>query len=88
MKHLNIKISGQVQRVGFRYSTLAEAEKLNITGFAQNLADGSVYIEAEGEDQNLERFVIWCKKGPPFSNVTDVKVEEGKLKGFSDFTVR
>ena len=46
-KHLNIKIYGRVQMVGFRYSAKEMADQLDIKGFAQNSPDGAVYIEAE-----------------------------------------
>jgi acylphosphatase len=49
-KHFNIRISGRVQGVFFRASTKAKAEELGISGFVQNEPDGSVYIEAEGEE--------------------------------------
>jgi len=88
MKHLNIKIYGRVQGVGFRLSAKSVAEKLNITGFARNESDGSVYLEAEGEKENLEKFLEWCHRGPLFARVDKVVVEEeNQLKNFTEFNV-
>jgi acylphosphatase len=56
MKHWNIKVTGKVQGVFFRASTKAVADQLGVKGFVKNLSDGSVYIEAEGDEFALEYF--------------------------------
>lgn len=55
--HVNISVSGRVQKIGFRYSTLEVANQLGIAGFVQNQPDGSVYIEAEGPEESVETFI-------------------------------
>jgi acylphosphatase len=50
--------------VGFRYYTHRKATELNITGFVQNRPDGSIYVEAEGEKENHDKFIQWCYEGP------------------------
>ena len=87
IKHLKITVKGRVQNVGFRHKTLREAQKHNIKGFVMNQPDGSVYIEAEGEESNLNKFVNWCKEGPSWAFVEDVLVDEGTLKNFNNFSV-
>lgn len=84
-KHLNIKISGRVQGVFFRITAKEEADKLGITGFARNEPDGSVYIEAEGEVEKLEKFLKWCHGGPEVAQIDKVEITEGPLKNFSEF---
>jgi acylphosphatase len=88
VKHLSIIVSGKVQGVFFRASAKEAAEKLGITGFARNEKDGSVYIEAEGADEQLEQFVVWCNHGPSNAVVKNIIVEEGKVLGFVKFEVR
>ncbi|TSC87370.1 MAG: acylphosphatase [Microgenomates group bacterium Gr01-1014_7] len=85
-KHFNIKIYGQVQGVFFRASAREKAESLGITGFVQNQPDGSVYIEAEGEDDMLNQFLSWCHEGPPAADVEEIKAAEGPMKKFSHFS--
>lgn len=85
MLHLNIKIYGYVQGVFFRTSAKEQAEKLNIKGYAKNLSDGSVYIEAEGSEQNLDKFSAWCKQGPEMANVEKIEISENSLKNFKEF---
>lgn len=84
-KHLNIKIFGRVQGVFFRISAKKEAEKLGIVGFARNESDGSVYIEAEGEEKDLDKFLDWCKEGPNLAKVDKLEVRKGPLKNFKAF---
>jgi acylphosphatase len=86
-KHLNIKITGKVQGVTFRFSAQSEARKLGITGFALNQPNGSVYIEAEGEEQKLAEFLRWCQSGPERAIVEKVAASEGHIKNFTDFTI-
>ncbi len=85
IRHLDIKIFGRVQGVAFRYSAQLEAEKLGIKGFARNEADGTVLIEVEGAEKDLEKFISWCKNGPETAQVTKVEVLPGKVKGFTSF---
>lgn len=87
IKHFNINIYGLVQGVFFRSSAKEEAIKLDLTGFAKNMPDGSVYIEAEGEKENLDKFIKWCNSGPMMARVEKVEVSEGSLKNFTDFTI-
>lgn len=87
IKHLNIKVYGQVQGIFFRATAKEEAEKLGIKGFARNEPDGTVYIEAEGDKDNLDKFFAWCQKGPSLAKVEKVKITEGPLKNFSGFEV-
>lgn len=88
IKHLDIRIWGRVQGVFFRQSAKAEADKLGICGFVRNEPDGSVCIEAEGEEKVLRRFVAWCKVGPSSAEVSRVKIEEGPVRGFSVFQIK
>jgi acylphosphatase len=85
--HKNITISGNVQGVGFRFSTKSMANSLGIKGFVKNLYNGDVYIEAEGNEIQLRHFIEWCHKGSSYSRVHDVKIEEGELKNFTYFEV-
>ena len=87
MKHINIRIFGSVQGVSFRYYAREEARKLGLTGFVKNERDGSVHIEAEGEEEKLNELVDWCKRGPRSAEVEKVEVNEGDLKDFTHFNI-
>jgi len=86
-KHLSIRVTGRVQGVFFRASAKAEAERLGIAGSARNEDDGTVLIEAEGENAALDQFVSWCGRGPDFAKVSAVDVHEGEPRHFTSFTI-
>jgi acylphosphatase len=49
--------SGQVQGVGFRYTTRELARGFAVTGFVRNLPDGRVELVAEGEADEVTDFL-------------------------------
>lgn len=86
--HHNIRIRGKVQGVGFRETTKYVADQSGIKGFVRNEADGSVYIEAEGEQWELDAFLEWCNDGPDRAKVEACEVTEGTIvKAFKDFVI-
>jgi acylphosphatase len=87
VKHLNILIYGRVQGVFFRANAIEIAIGLGVKGFARNEQDGSVHIEAEGEEDKLKAFVDWCHKGSPRASVERVITEEAAMKNYSDFVI-
>ena len=66
-----IWIYGIVQGVGFRYYTQAQANELEVTGYAHNLRDGSVEVLAAGDDKQVEALIAWLKAGGPRSARVD-----------------
>lgn len=52
-----IHYAGQVQGVGFRYTTASIAQGFTVTGFVQNLPDGRVLCVAEGTARELDAFL-------------------------------
>lgn len=55
-KHMTVHYSGNVQGVGFRYTTREVAAGFDVCGTVRNLADGRVELIAEGTRQELEAF--------------------------------
>ncbi len=88
MLHKNITVSGRVQGVNFRAYTKDRAEHRGIRGYVKNQRDGTVYIEAEGQEDSMEEFLADVRKGSPASQVTDVEVGDGEWKEFSTFAIR
>lgn len=72
MKRMHLKIEGRVQGVGFRWSTQQKAQELELAGSVRNEADGSVTLEAEGDETALHELRRWCEKGPPGARVARV----------------
>lgn len=57
MQYLKIIVKGRVQGVSFRFYTQKTAKQLNILGAVKNRTDGSVEIQAAGEQQDMQEFV-------------------------------
>ncbi len=87
-KAVILKISGRVQRVSFRYHTRKTAQDLQISGFVKNESDGSVYVEAEAEEELLDRFILWCHKGPNWARVDHINIQQSQVLGYEGFDVR
>jgi acylphosphatase len=87
MKALKIQVFGRVQGVFYRASTKAVADQIGIKGFVKNLKDGSVLIEAEGEDFFMQDFLDWCKYGPDDAKVDETIVEEIEVKNHQNFNI-
>jgi len=88
VKRVEVYVEGLVQGVGFRYFTKKVAKELGIKGFVKNLPDGRVYIVAEGDEDQLEKFLSSVKKGPSLAIVRNVHVAEKPATGeFDDFVI-
>jgi len=82
-----IRVYGRVQGVGFRYSAVRVAQSHGIKGFVKNLPDGSVFIEAEGSEKQLNTFLVWCRKGPSHSYVESVTFDSLPPFGHKEFRI-
>lgn len=87
MKHLNITVKGKVQGVFYRATCKAVADQLGVKGFVLNQPDGSVYIEAEADNFELEALLEFCQEGPDRAEVVEISAEEAPLQGFKNFEV-
>jgi acylphosphatase len=85
--HVSIKLEGKVQGVTFRETTKYVADHAGIKGFVRNEPDGSLYLEAEAEQWELDSFIDWCNEGPDRAQVDTCEVREGELKNFTDFVI-
>jgi len=88
MKRVRVIVGGRVQGVGFRYYVANGARTYNINGYVQNLSDGKVEIDAEGEQANMHHFLEDCKKGPQLSRVDIFWVSDIPFYGFKQFKIK
>ncbi|BCT74783.1 acylphosphatase [Sinomonas cyclohexanicum] len=85
---LEARVSGIVQGVGFRYWTLAEAEKRGLVGSAGNLPDGTVQVVAEGPRAGVEGLLAWLRSGETPGRVDRVDAGFAPATGeFSRFSL-
>ena len=80
------KISGDVQGVGFRYSTRNLASGIPVAGYVKNLPDGDVELLLRGEEESI-KLVMGRVKNRFRENISAVDVtfvdENPHLTGFS-----
>ena len=56
-QRIHVLFSGQVQGVGFRFTTKLIARELGLKGFVRNLSDGRVEVICEGRVTILNEFL-------------------------------
>ncbi len=69
-------VSGRVQGVGFRYFVRRHADTQQLSGYAKNLTDGRVEFLLQGNQAAVDLVLEQIHRGPSYSSVTDVEVEE------------
>jgi acylphosphatase len=81
-------ISGRVQGVGFRAFTQQAARALGVTGWAMNLDNGDVEVQANGTPRHLDDFESRLRQGPRWSEVRSVTIVEVEVSDASGFHIR
>ena len=71
-------VHGQVQGVGYRFWTRAEAGRLGLSGHVRNRPDGTVAATFSGSPEAVAAMLAACRQGPPGARVTDVAVTDGE----------
>jgi len=74
MKTTHLLISGKVQGVFYRASAKKIADQFELKGWIRNRPDGNVEALVQGNDDAVNRFIAWCKKGPDGALVSSVQV--------------
>ena len=65
-----------VQGVFFRANTVSMAQGLGLKGWVKNNYDGTVEALFQGEEELVNKAVVWCHSGPSSARVTEVKTQE------------
>lgn len=82
----SVHFSGQVQGVGFRYTTTTIAQGYAVQGFVQNLTDGRVLLVVEGLPPEVDRFLAAVRErlGQYIrQEKTDITAASGEFTQFS-----
>ena len=87
-KKVILKIKGRVQGVFYRVNVQKEAQTLNLVGWVKNESNGTVMLEAEGEEMGLKKLIKWCQEGPECARVEDVDVSWHPCENvYKEFTI-
>jgi acylphosphatase len=86
---VSITVTGMVQGVGYRNFCYKNAKILGLNGYTENLYNGNVKIEVEGDEGLINEFIKELKIGPVYSDVKKVIVENKKYTGqFTNFIIK
>ena len=88
MKCFQIKISGEIQGEGLRFKAMHLAYKHQIKGFAKYSSATEIVVEAEGEDENLEKFIQCFRDGSLSDQVAGINIKESDVKGYQSFEIQ
>ena len=87
MKTIRLTINGKVQGVFYRATAKDVADLIGVKGWIRNLPDNNVQITATATEETLQKFINWCKQGPPKARVDDVIIEELDPEEFNSFRI-
>jgi acylphosphatase len=87
MQRRHVVIYGFVQGVGFRFWVERAANSRGVAGWVRNRADGAVEAVFEGEPEDVDALVGFCRRGPRGAQIERVDVEEQSAEGLSGFRV-
>jgi acylphosphatase len=81
----HVIIYGRVQGVGFRFGVERAANTRSVAGWVRNRPDGTVEAVFEGELEDVEALVEFCRRGPRGAEVERVEVELESAAGLTGF---
>lgn len=87
MPTVHLIIEGRVQGVYFRATAKEVADEIGVKGWVKNTEEGNVEITAKGDEEQLRKFIAWCKVGPRRAAVTNVQVRYIEEENFRSFEV-
>ncbi|MDE5780279.1 MAG: acylphosphatase [Lachnospiraceae bacterium] len=83
----HILFYGHVQGVGFRYHAKYGADMLGLSGWVRNLYDGSVEMEVQGSEEDIDKLIVLLQQGK-YIDITDMKVKSKTLENDISFRIR
>ena len=85
---VRLRITGQVQGVGYRLWMTRKAASLGLRGWVRNRADGSVEALVTGPPEAVAAMVEASRKGPYGARVTNVTATPDQDDGSVGFIAR
>jgi acylphosphatase len=88
IKTVRLRITGQVQGVGYRLWMTRIAARLGLRGWVRNRTDGSVEALVTGPPEAVAAMIEASRKGPFGAQVRDVTVTPDQDDGSMGFVAR
>ena len=73
--------------MGFRAAASREARYLRLSGWVENLENGSVRAVICGDPENCSKFISWCREGSAYSWVERVDIREMEPEKLDPFRI-
>ncbi|VCU68431.1 Acylphosphatase [Pigmentiphaga humi] len=70
-----VRVTGRVQGVGYRISTVRRAHLVGVGGWVRNNEDGSVEALVQGTPEQVDAMLEWLRQGPPAAQVRELASE-------------
>src|SRR5436853_821849 len=87
LERRHVIVYGFVQGVGFRFALERAARTRGVSGWVRNRPDGSVEAVFEGEREDVDAVVDFCRRGPRGAEVERVEVERESAEGLAGFGI-
>jgi acylphosphatase len=87
VRTVRLQIKGRVQGVFFRATAREVARRLALSGWVRNAGDEMVEATVSGENEQVEAFVEWSRKGPQKARVKEVNILELEPQHFNSFEI-
>ena len=87
-KTIRLRITGEVQGVGYRMWMIRSAGSLGVRGWVRNRSDGSVEALATGAPDAVAALIEACRQGPRAARVAAVTVSDAEDDGSRGFGAR
>jgi len=89
VQRAEIRISGLVQGVGYRFFAERQGRRYGLKGFCRNVPDGTVEVVVEGDYETICSYIEDLRRGPMSAAVKGVNVKWGDCRGeFNGFRIR
>jgi len=84
-----VRYEGRVQGVGFRFTVVNLAQRMDVTGWIKNDFDGSVLMVAEGEEDSLMSLLQAIQNSQLNRYITNERVRRTTAtREFKSFSIR
>lgn len=87
MLRRHILFYGKVQGVGFRFYSVNKARQLGLAGWVRNLYDGSVEMEVQGSEAEIDKLIQFLEQ-QRYISIERMETREIPLTEERDFTER
>jgi acylphosphatase len=87
MRRARVVVDGMVQGVFYRAVCAERARELGVSGWVRNVNDGRVEAVFQGDEDDVEAMIEWCRLGPPLAAVSSVEVVDEPIRSEPGFHV-